>query len=233
MSGSALGVHQQIAPRSVGVSNQQQPAGNVFKAVPYTVPFLTNSVTSYTLDLTNAQALGVIDQLQTAYIDNADNTEPLTITLNTGMRIVCPAFTQGWFPLFSSNPPILIFSSSGNIDVTVYLGNMPMPADQWSALASQAASAPVSLTDRSTTTVNPAASTTLMAANPDRGYLMIKAPVGVDLWINPFGGTASVGGSGCFLIANGGVYESGPRVWSGAITYFCATTGVVLSAAEG
>lgn len=225
----SLGVNQGQPARAFGVSNQAQPAANIGKTLPYTAKLA--SATTDQLDLTNAQALGTIDQIQTVYIDNSGNASPISLTLNSGQTITCPANSQGYFPLFSVNPPVIDFASNGGVNVTVFFGNMPMPVGNWSAISQ--VSSPVTLTDRSTTSPNPAASTTLMVANANRSYLLIKAPETADLWVNPFGGTASVGGSGCFKILQGGAYESPTRAWNGQINYFTTATGAVISAAEG
>lgn len=73
-------------------------------------------------------------------------------------------------------------------------------------------------------------STALMAANASRQYLYVKAPETADLWINPRGGASSVGGADCMKIPQGTFYESNNFVTSSAITYFCVTAALQVTA---
>jgi hypothetical protein len=136
--------------------------------------------------------------------------------------------------------------------------NVPMPAAVWSVSAGsntyasgalvtqdvgiQAAlsgtpiavtPAALTLVSRSTTTVATPASTTLMPTPTFRKYIFIQAPQTADLWVNPMGGTSSIGGNDCIKIPAGGSYETLSGVWQNAITYYCATGGLALAAFEG
>src|SRR5215471_13121965 len=137
MSGSAsLFVNQGFVPNTRGISNQSQPAGNVAKTLPFTATL--SSATPITLDLQNSQFRGIIDQVQSVFVDNADNPSSLSITTTTGQRVVCPPNSQAWLPLLSSNPPLFVFASSGGVDVTVFLCNIPMPVDVWATAGASA-----------------------------------------------------------------------------------------------
>ncbi len=82
----------------------------------------------------------------------------------------------------------------------------------------------------STTTVA-ASSTQLWAANTSRTAWTIQAPQSADVWINPLGGAASIGGADCFRIPAGGYAKStAGGVETSAFTYYCATAGLELAA---
>ncbi len=82
----------------------------------------------------------------------------------------------------------------------------------------------------STTTVA-ASSTQLWPPNAARAAWTIAAPLPVDVWINPLGGTASVGGVDCFRIPAGGYARSTAGACeTSAFTYYCATGGLPLAA---
>jgi len=89
-------------------------------------------------------------------------------------------------------------------------------------------------TSRSTTAAA-ATSTTLMAANASRAYVIIGAPQSEGIWINPRGGTAGVGLADCFFLNAGQIWEkSSPMdyMWRSAITYFAVTGGDEIPAGE-
>ncbi len=82
----------------------------------------------------------------------------------------------------------------------------------------------------STTTVA-ATSTQLWAVNASRTAWTIQAPQSADVWINPLGGTASIGGADCFRIPAGGTAKSAASgIETSALTYYCATGGLELAA---
>lgn len=218
-------------PNTIRVSNQSMPANNQAKTLPYKAQLA--SATSDTLDLNIAQTTGTIDQVQAIFVDNSANLSSVSVNFSySNMTVTIPPQSQGWVPVLSSNPPVVTFTSSGGVIVPVFLCNVPMPASVWPC-NNAGANSTVTLTNRSTTSPNPAASTQLMAANTSRKYVMIKGPETADLWINPLGGTASVDGLGCFKIIAGGTYETNTVAWSGQINYFTVGVGVHVNAAEG
>ena len=76
-----------------------------------------------------------------------------------------------------------------------------------------------------------AASTQLWPANAARAAWTIQAPQSADLWINPLGGGASIGGADCFRVAAGGTAKSTAGACeTTAFTYYCATGGLALAA---
>jgi hypothetical protein len=91
------------------------------------------------------------------------------------------------------------------------------------------------LTSRSyTTTTTSAANPStvqLFPANTARRYLSIQAPQTAAIWINRLGGAAGPGLADCNNIPAGGWWEAG-FASTGAITVYCATSGLVIAAAE-
>lgn len=102
------------------------------KVLPYTCNFGTNS--SYVIDLQNAQASGKISLVQTVYIDNSLNAQPVTVTSNTtNQKVTAPPYYQGYFPILSQNPPRFTISSAGTVSVGIMLMNIPVQAQSWSS----------------------------------------------------------------------------------------------------
>jgi hypothetical protein len=90
------------------------------------------------------------------------------------------------------------------------------------------ANVPVS---RSVATVA-ATSALLMPANPGRRQFWFQAPQGAGIWINRLGGTAGPNLADCTYWPAGAYYETGPAVSISAVTYYCATAGLMLTAGE-
>ena len=214
------------------VSNQSMPKLGWAKTLPYTAKLATQATDS--LDLTNAVSQGVIDQIQSVWIDNSSGSKPFVL-LVTGINqsTICPAYSQGWFPILTTYPQQFEFSGAG-ADVKLFFNNVPMPVGSWYAGAASANNSPMGLllTDLSTATAA-AASTILMVANVNRQYLFIKAPETDDLWINLSGGVAGIDALGSFKLPKSYVYESAERLTNSAVTYYCATGAINITAFEG
>lgn len=216
---------------AVKTSNQAMPAQFLAMAIP------VNLVAGQTdsLDLTNAINTRQIDQVQCMFVDNASSLGALTIVFSaSNQRIIIPAFSQAYVPVLSVNDPVLTFTASGlAVSATLQLLNMPMPLQIWPVLTPLNTSVGTSPVSRSIITAA-ATSAPLMTANPNRQYMMIKSPLTADVWINPIGGVASIGGLDCFQILMGPYfYESGSKCFTGLINYFCVTGALNLTALEG
>jgi hypothetical protein len=238
-------------PRPVDVYNQSMPKTGGSTAIPIVLDFTTAS--SFVIDWTGQNWQGFVTTIQTVYVDNTQNTGPLTISgnpLNQGISV--PGGAQAFLPLTVVNPPKFTVSvANGNGVARLIFMNVPMPACVWyptgrvvstvdagitQALTGVplAVTGPIlSLVSHSTTTANPAASTLLMPTATYRKYLLIKAPEAADLWVNIIGGTAAVNGADCIKIPAGSFYESFTVAWQGALTYYCASAGLALTAFEG
>ena len=100
------------------------------------------------------------------------------------------------------------------------------------AITSTPAVAPArnTATDVSKTTVA-ATSTVLIPASAIRFGWTMQAPQSADVWINPAGGAAGVGLTGCFRVPAGtSAGSSKGAVETNAITYWCATAGLIIPA---
>ena len=96
------------------------------KSLPLTLPF-TSSLQTITLNLYQLLAAGSMTSVQSAFVDNSDNTESLTITCQgTGQRSVIPPLTQSWIMLLVPNQAVLSFYSTGSVTVNVQLCNFAM-----------------------------------------------------------------------------------------------------------
>jgi hypothetical protein len=234
------------------------PSNGKVSAVPLTFDFTAQ--TSYAIDFTSSQWYGKISNIQSAYVDNSGGTAALSLYCPvSGGTVTVPAGAQAYVPLVIPSPAQLTFTClAGTSSTVIILMNVPMPVCVWfptttapaytagalitqdTGIASALSGVPISVATPTLTLVNrsvasPAspASFTLMAANPARKYLLVKAPETADLWVNPIGGTASLSGLGCLKIAMGTAYESPLVCWQQAITAYCATGSLNISAYEG
>lgn len=88
------------------------------------------------IDLYGQITNGTITDVQGIFIDNADNAEEISVTVSaTGHRVVCPAYSQGFFPLFmqQTNGQI-VFASIGAVTVNVHMLNIPIAPEVWSTI---------------------------------------------------------------------------------------------------
>jgi hypothetical protein len=117
-----------------GVSNVIVPKSGP-KAAPVTLDFANTGAIDIDCELLTSQ--GRIEYIQTLYIDNADNLNPLTLTMGlTGQRLRVPARYQGYFPILAPNPPLITCETNqtANLKVFVYLLNVPVQAVNWSSI---------------------------------------------------------------------------------------------------
>lgn len=114
-----------------GISNVIIPKGG-----PATIPAL--------LDFTNTGEIlidgeivistGKIEYLQGVFIDNADNPDALSMTLDTtGQRVICPANSQGYFSILATNPPRITAETpqGGTKKIRVLFYNVPIQSGVW------------------------------------------------------------------------------------------------------
>lgn len=90
----------------------------------------TGGKTTSLIDLTNYQDSGVIDYIQTAYIDNWNGTQPVAIKDGiTGQVVHVPANSALYIPILSGNPCILTATipAGVNYSVPIFLSNAPIP----------------------------------------------------------------------------------------------------------
>lgn len=111
---------------SLNVANGQRPTPSKiysFSAV------LTAGIVG-TVDLRGLQNLNILQQVQGMFVDNSANNASATIEIATGMSILVPGLSQGFFPIFVP-PNAPVFNLTGNGTVTVTLTNFALPASVW------------------------------------------------------------------------------------------------------
>jgi hypothetical protein len=93
----------------------------------------------YPFDLSIAQETDQLEFVQSIYVDNSLNPNALTITIRHGTQQVLtwPAFSQGFLPAMSPNPPKFNAATVGTPIVNIWLLNVPMPAMIWQSGATQ------------------------------------------------------------------------------------------------
>jgi len=103
------------------------------KVVPFNFDFTVNA--SYDIDLQNQQTRGFITMVQTIWIDNSLNDQPLTIVFSVvGQKVKAPPRWQGYFPVMVINPPRFTVSSVGSTgSAQIGLMNVPFPAAAWAS----------------------------------------------------------------------------------------------------
>lgn len=127
----ASGQFSGLNPNAQIVFNQTMPVPNVVKSMP--IPITLAAETFATLNLSVSQSRGVIDKVQSVYIDNSLGAGQLQVTCNqTGQSVNCPPYSQGFFPLVVPNPPAFTFTAiGGDVAGVIQLMNVPMPLATW------------------------------------------------------------------------------------------------------
>lgn len=90
-------------------------------------------------DLSQLQGKGIETTLQSVYVDNGSNTQPVTITVaGSGQVVTVPASSQGVFPLFISGMgSFIIVTTAAGVPTPIaattrcYFLNMPISPAVW------------------------------------------------------------------------------------------------------
>ena len=214
--------------RLARIGNQLMPNSGNALALFYTAQTQTGGPD--TLDLSELTSSNRIDQIQAVFIDNSNGGSPFLLSIANGTSIKCPPLAQGWVPLIAPFPPQLTFSGAGAA-VPLFFTNVPMPVGFWATGASGGTAV---WTSFSGVTPNPAGSGVLFPANSARKSVLVSAPLGGDLWVNPIGGVAGVSQPDCFRIPAGATYESQPgEPVTSEWTFYCVATSLVYTALSG
>jgi hypothetical protein len=100
------------------------------KAIFTTLDF--TSASQAIVDFTLATAQGKITCIQSIWVDNSLNSQPLIFTVQgTGQVITCPAYAQGSVPVIAANRPKFNVATVGDLVVNVIWLNVPLPANLW------------------------------------------------------------------------------------------------------
>jgi len=90
---------------------------------------------TYPIDLLLAQDTGLIDGIQTVYIDNGLNGSAVTLTVTqTQQAITAPPNSQGYYPIFMPDPPLATITSAGNVIVKCIFLNVKLEHGIWNVL---------------------------------------------------------------------------------------------------
>lgn len=170
------------------------------KALPVDFDFRTTGVIDVDLQVENTN--GVIQMVQSIWIDNTNNPNPLTIVFGvTRQRIVCPASAHGMWPVITVDQVSFRMSSvvSAGAVGQVILLNVPMPYTQGGPVTVNAnvTAAPiqrVNETDFSGTIAAGGVSQIAIAANALRYGLLIQNPTNeIEPLLLEFGNVAAPG----------------------------------------
>jgi len=122
------------APAILAISNHANaaPCGGP-KHIPFTPDF--SAASSYDYDFSNQIQDNTFPDPQGIYIDNSNNTSPVTVTVQaTNHRVICPGQSQGYFLLlFTGTNGKVTFSSTGNVKIAAFIYNTPVMPAVWSA----------------------------------------------------------------------------------------------------
>jgi hypothetical protein len=114
-----------------GINNVIIPKGGP-AIVPCRLDF-TNTA-RILIDGEQVVANGKIEFLQGVFIDNADNVDALTFTIQTtDQRLICPPRSQGYFAILTANPPRIIAETpqGGSKIINVDFYNVPIQSQVW------------------------------------------------------------------------------------------------------
>lgn len=133
--------------------------------------------TSIDIDLYREETAGIINVIQSVWVDNSNNDFPLTLTFQgTGQRLVIPATAQGLWPVIAPEKPSFNSASSGGVDVTIILLNVPMPMMQFGPVNVTVPVATGTFTNRGIELDTGGVSEQIMAADITRKRIIIQNP---------------------------------------------------------
>lgn len=195
-------------------------------------------------------ALGQIEYVQGAYIDNSQNDAQLHLRVNsTQQNIVIPARAQGYVSiLFTQVPDLVVTTVQADVDVTFHFYNVPIQANIWltddtapggagltdaelRASPIQVVSGGSAYADQSIPALS-GASETLLPANANRTVLFIVNVGVATIWINLVGDPATAGGAAMVPILAGGNLLMDSSVTTSEVTVI-GTAGEPVTAYEG
>ena len=121
---------------TISVGTQQTSIYNALvppegpKSVLISLDFTVTS--SYLIDFTQAYMSTSISLVQSVYVDNSQNPDPLSITVaGTQQQITAAPGSQGTYPVIAAIRPKITCQSSGGVLVNLIFLNVPLPAATW------------------------------------------------------------------------------------------------------
>jgi hypothetical protein len=226
------------------------------KTMPILVAFSLGN--NYSLDLTSIINQGFISNVQTVYVDNSANPEPVSFTMGVTNQVVTfPAYCQGYMPVLQPNPPVLLIACAGSASVRIQLLNYFMPPIMYNTLTQDwtftntgqlevsdtaldalitNGTLPVTTepyvasdTDHSTTIITGGTPQIAIGANASRkGFTLANPDTATETLYYMYGS----GTAGKIPLGPGQTYESGPIVSGQSIYVVAATTAHAYTAYE-
>lgn len=201
------------------------------KGLPVDLNFTVNATLDFDLMLENAQ--GVIQYVQSMWVDNSTNPNALTFNFGTtSQRVTIPAFASGVWPVITSDQlRVRISSTVGATSLAqVIFLNVPMPLTQSGPINVTAGPVPASVVvaNISGTITTGGVSQLLHAASPLIRNFVLQAPSTntESLWYN-YQLAANVGSPSLELRPGDTVWLSPPNdiYFPGVVNITAATTG--------
>jgi hypothetical protein len=94
----------------------------------------TGGVGSYSLDYSNQQRTGKLENVQCVYIDASQTDVPVSVTFGTGQTITAKGRTQGYYPCLSADPfRCTISNPLSNANVIAMFLNFSVQPAQWAS----------------------------------------------------------------------------------------------------
>jgi hypothetical protein len=125
-----------MAQQTLNVITQQSAIFNSLtppegpKAVSLVLDF--GAATSYLLDFTQAYEQTVMTVVQTLWVDNSNNSDEVKFSVaGSNQCIICPAYSQGSFPVISAIRAKITAVTSTTALVKIVALNVPLPSATW------------------------------------------------------------------------------------------------------
>lgn len=114
-------------------------SGKIPREGPAYVPVnydFSGGTQAYTTDMTSIKQAGKISAIQSVFIDNANNSQPVVLKVSgTNQSISVPANFQGVFPILVTGQALFTITSTGNGVASLFFGNVAQAAYMWQAVA--------------------------------------------------------------------------------------------------
>lgn len=105
------------------------------------------SASSYDVDLKTLVQQGKISEVQSLFVDNADNSAPLVFNMSgSGQRVIIPAYSQAYIAVLLNQAQFNV-TTSNPLLVNIYAQNFPVQNCVWSAPSNGTSSSNVAVTN--------------------------------------------------------------------------------------
>ncbi len=102
------------------------------RTCPLTLDFGIDTDLEFTAQ--NFVQRGFLEMIQGVYVDNSNNSQPMTVTCpDTRQSITWAPGRQGYKVVLCPNPPTLQFHSTGGVRVNIQILNFPVTNSDWAS----------------------------------------------------------------------------------------------------